>query len=68
MRFYKNPSYHPTGSPVGDFVGVMYSIIKNLLRQESTLSVDDVNEYLDELAQAPDSAKQNQIMTQYSFH
>lgn len=65
LRFFKNPNYHPIGAPVGDFVGVCISVVRNLCRAESNLTVDDVNKFLDNLANAQDFKIKVDLMTQY---
>jgi len=62
LKHYKNPSYHPQGVPVGDFVGVMHSVVKDLCKIKSDLTVEEVNHFLDELAEA-EGKKEIEVMT-----
>lgn len=46
----------------GDFPNVAYSVVKGLCRQESTLTVGEINAYLDELASQEDNKDRVKVM------
>lgn len=66
LKHYKNPNHHPQGTPVGDFVGVMHSVIKDLCKAKSDLTVEEVNQFLDEIAEA-EGRKEVEVKYLYSF-
>ena len=59
LKHWKNPQYQPPGSPAGDFVGVLCQILKSRTKTENTLTINDVNNFLDDLASASSSEKSN---------
>eukprot|EP00919_Chromeraceae_sp_WS-2016_P022205 GHVR01052812.1.p1 GENE.GHVR01052812.1~~GHVR01052812.1.p1 ORF type:complete len:147 (+),score=0.97 GHVR01052812.1:1272-1712(+) len=58
LYHYKNPNYHPKGVGIGDFSICLYDVVKGLLKQKSELTVDNLNDLLDELASST-----NQVST-----
>jgi len=62
---YKNPAYHPKDNNcVGDFVLVMRSVVAPFCKQESTMTLDEVDTFLDKLANTPEDQSKKSIFIQ----
>lgn len=59
LKHWKNPQYQPIGCPAGDFVGVLCVILKSRTKTENTLTLNDVNNILDDLHASPTNEKHN---------
>jgi DNA ligase 4 len=49
LKHWKNPNFQPPGAPAGDFVGTLVYIIKNRCKTDSKMTLNEVNDFLDEL-------------------
>lgn len=50
LHHYKNPSFHKTGVGIGDFSLCTHDVIKNYCKEQSVLTVVELNEMLDDMA------------------
>eukprot|EP01022_Parablepharisma_sp_SALTPOND_P011968 TRINITY_DN15277_c0_g1_i1.p1 TRINITY_DN15277_c0_g1~~TRINITY_DN15277_c0_g1_i1.p1 ORF type:complete len:732 (-),score=68.46 TRINITY_DN15277_c0_g1_i1:510-2705(-) len=55
LKYYKNPQRQPAGAPAGDFVAVLMAVMDKRCRTDASLSVGQVNSYLDQLAKGVDN-------------
>jgi DNA ligase-4 len=55
LKHWKNPNYQPEGAPAGDFVGLLTFVIKNRCSAVNTMTINDVNDFLDEFCRATSS-------------
>ena len=60
LYHYKNPSYHTQGQAIGDFSICMFDVIHKYFKKTSSLTVNRLNELLDNLANTQD---QNAVFT-----
>lgn len=60
LKHWKNPNYQIPGAPAGDFLGCLTFVIKSRCSDESNMSINQVNDLLDELSRTTTSdAKTN---------
>ena len=58
LYHYKNPSFHPKNAEyIGDFVFVMKAVIGPFCRKESSLTLQQVDDFLEEVSTADDKTK-----------
>ena len=50
LHHYKNPSFQPPGSAIGDFSLVVIDVVEKYCRSSSNLTITDVDKMLDDLA------------------
>ena len=62
LKHWKNPMKQPPGSPAGDFVGVLVSVMRNRARNDSKLTLNQLNQLLDELARSYDTDKKKLVL------
>ena len=61
LKHWKNPNYIPSGYPVGDFVNLIYNILQNRTTNKSTIKINQLNIYLNEISTTKN--KENKIIT-----
>ena len=61
LKHWKNPNYIPSGYPVGDFVNLIYNILQNRTTNKSTIKINQINIYLNEISSTKN--KENKIIT-----
>lgn len=52
LKHWKNPTYQPPGAPTGDFVNLLAFVLKGRVPEESLMTINQVNDFLDKLCQA----------------
>jgi len=52
LKHWKNPNYQPPGAPTGDFVALLVYILKSRCSDVSSMTLNQVNEFLDELSRS----------------
>ena len=63
LKHWKNPNFIPSPAPVGDYVGLLKYIINNRVTNNSTITINTVNEYLTALSKTRDKEERTRIMS-----
>ena len=63
LKHWKNPNFIPSPAPVGDYVGLLKYIINNRVTNNSTITINTVNEYLTALSKTRDKEERTSIMS-----
>ena len=63
LKHWKNPNFIPSPAPVGDYVGLLKYIINNRVTNNSTITINTVNEYLTSLSRTRDKDERTTIMS-----
>ena len=63
LKHWKNPNFIPSPAPVGDYVGLLKYIINNRVTNNSTITINKVNEYLTALSKIRDKEERTSIMS-----
>eukprot|EP01022_Parablepharisma_sp_SALTPOND_P026654 TRINITY_DN64553_c0_g1_i1.p1 TRINITY_DN64553_c0_g1~~TRINITY_DN64553_c0_g1_i1.p1 ORF type:complete len:880 (-),score=84.68 TRINITY_DN64553_c0_g1_i1:2791-5430(-) len=63
LQHYKNPKLQPEGDAAGNFVAILVSVLNNRCREDSVLSVMQVNQYLDQLANFSERKNQQAVFS-----
>lgn len=53
LHHYKNPSFHKNGIGIGDFSLCVHDVVKSFCKEQSSLTIVELNEMLDELVASP---------------
>ena len=62
LKHWKNPNYQPEGAPAGDFVALLCFILKNRSSDISQMKINDVNNFLDNLAKSNGSEEKIKVL------
>ena len=63
LKHWKNPNFIPSPAPVGDYVGLLKFVINNRVTNNSTITINTVNEYLTSLCRTRDKEVRTKIMS-----
>ena len=63
LKHWKNPNFIPSPAPVGDYVGLLKYIITNRVINNSTITINILNEYLTKLSGTRDKDERSKILT-----
>jgi len=63
LKHWKNPNFIPSPAPVGDYVGLLKYVINNRVTNNSTITINTLNEYLTSLCRTRDKEERTKIMS-----
>ena len=63
LKHWKNPNFIPSPAPVGDYVGLLKFVINNRVTNNSTITINTLNEYLTSLCRTRDKDVRTKIMS-----
>ena len=63
LKHWKNPNFIPSPAPVGDYVGLLKYVINKRVTNNSTITINTVNEYLTSLSKTRDKDERTSIMS-----